>query len=175
MKKQHSYAAGGFSHGRPVACRDKMDLKEFGKEIIITAICMAGLAEVISLPVIGPSLPFALGVCAGTATTIVCFLLLAKAAQMAAEKKKGSPVVGGYFVRMLLYGAVFFVCIKLSVPCGFGALAGFVTLHFGILVLYGVVYRFILKKDNPLKDWTGTKEWNDLSVYDDEDDDWSDL
>ena len=149
-----------------------MDLKEFGKEIIITAICMAGLAEVISLPVIGPSLPFALGVCAGTATTIVCFLLLAKAAQMAADKKKGSPVVGGYFVRMLLYGAVFFVCIKLSVPCGFGALAGFVTLHFGILVLYGVVYRFILKKDNPLKDWTGTKEWNDLSVYDDEDDDW---
>lgn len=152
-----------------------MDLKEFGKEIIITAICMAALAEVISLLVIGPSLPFALGVCAGTATTILCFLLLTKVAKMAQEKKTGGPVVGGYFVRMLLYGAVFFICIKLSVPCGFGCLAGFVTLHFGMLVLYSFVYRFILKKDNPLKDWQGTKEWNDLSVYDDEDDDWGDL
>lgn len=152
-----------------------MNLKEFGKEIIITAICMAALAELISLPVIGPNLPFALGVCAGTATTILCFLLLMKIGKMAGEKKKGGPMVGGYFVRMLLYGAVFFVCIKWSVPCGFGCLAGFVTLHFGILVLYGIVYRFILKKENPLKDWTGTKEWNDLSVYDEEDDDWSDL
>jgi hypothetical protein len=149
-----------------------MDLKQFGKEIILTAIGMAALGELISLLVIGPSLPFALGVCAGTATTILCFLILAKVGTIVDRKKKGSPMVGGYFVRMLLYGAVFFICIKLSVPCGFGCLVGFVTLHFGILVLYGFVYRFILKKDNPLKDWTEPKEWNDLSIYDDEDDDW---
>lgn len=149
-----------------------MNLKDFGKEIIITTIGMAILAELISLPVIGPNLPFAVGVCAGTATTIVCFALLAKVAAATSEKKKSGPMVGGYFVRMLLYGAVFFICIKWNVACGFGALAGFVTLHFGILVLYGIIYRFVLKKDNPLKDWTGTKEWNDLSVYDDEDDDW---
>lgn len=150
----------------------KMNLKEFGKEIIITAICMAALAELISLPLIGPSLPFASGVCAGTATTILCFLLLAKLGIMTAEKKSSAPMVGGYFVRMLLYGAVFLLCIKMNVLCGFGCIAGFITLHIGILALYGIVYRFILKKDNPLKDWTGTKEWNDLSVYDDEDDDW---
>lgn len=149
-----------------------MNLKEFGKEIIITAICMAAVAELVSLLVIGPSLAFALGVCAGTATTIVCFLLLTKIGAMTAENNSSGPMIGGYFVRMLLYGAVFFVCIKMSVTCGFGCLAGFVTLHFGILVLYGFVYRFILKKDNPLKDWTGSKDWNDLSVYDDEDDDW---
>lgn len=149
-----------------------MDLNQFRKEILITTICMAALAEVISLPVIGPSLPFGIGVCAGTATTIICFLLLMKIGKMMNVKKAGSPMVGGYFVRMLLYGAVFFICIKMSVPCGFGCLAGFVTLHFGILILYGVVYRFVFKKKNPLSDWTEPKEWNDLSIYDDEDDDW---
>lgn len=133
---------------------------------------MAALAELISLPVIGPSLPFALGVCAGTATTILCFVILAKIGTIANTKKKGGPMVGGYFVRMLLYGAVFFLCIRWQVACGFGCLAGFVSLHFGILVLYGIVYRFILKKKNPLNDWTGPKEWNDLSIYDDEEDDW---
>ena len=55
-----------------------MDLTQFRKEILITTICMAALAELISLPVIGPSLPFGIGVCAGTATTIICFLLLIK-------------------------------------------------------------------------------------------------
>ena len=150
----------------------KMDLKQFRKEIIITTICMAVAAELISLPVIGPSLPFGLGVCAGTAVTILCFEILAKVGGMTGAKHGSGPMVGGYFVRMLLYGAVFFFCIRWKVACGFGCLAGILTLHFGILILYGIVYRFILKKDNPLKDWTGTKEWNDLSVYDDEDDDW---
>lgn len=149
-----------------------MDLTQFRKEIIITTLCMAALAEVISLLVIGPSLSFGIGLCAGTATTIVCFLILTKIGIVTDLKKKGAPMVGGYFVRMLLYGAVFFVCIKMSVPCGFGALIGFITLHFGILVLYGIVYKFIIKKKNPLNDWTEPKEWNDLSIYDDEDDDW---
>ena len=149
-----------------------MGLKQFRKEILIATICTAALAELISLPVIGPDLPFLLGVCAGTATTILCFLILAKTGSMMEVMKRGGPVVGGYFVRMLLYGAVFFICIKWNLHCGFGCLAGFIALHFGILILYGIVYRFILKKKNPLNDWTEPKEWNDLSVYDDEDDDW---
>ncbi|MBQ9060431.1 MAG: hypothetical protein IJ128_04760 [Firmicutes bacterium] len=149
-----------------------MDLTQFRKEILITTICMAALAELISLPVIGPSLPFGIGVCAGTATTILSFLILVKIGNMMDAKKTSAPMVGGYFVRMLLYGAVFFICIRASIPCGFGCLAGFITLHFGILILYGIVYRFILKKKNPLNDWTEPKEWNDLSIYDDEDDDW---
>ena len=149
-----------------------MDLKGFRKEIIITTICMAGLAELLSLPVIGPSLPFLIGLAAGTAMTILCFEILAKIGVMTGKKGGSGPMVGGYFVRMLLYGAVFFICIRWKVACGFGCLAGILSLHFGILVLYGIVYKFILKKENPLNDWTGPKEWNDLSVYDDEDDDW---
>ena len=148
------------------------DLKSFKKEILLAALCVAAFAEIISLIVYGPSLWFAAGLAAGTATTIGCFLILTRTGAMTEITKKGGIIVLGYFARMLLYGAVFFLCIKIRVPCGFGCLAGFVSLHFGILILYGVVYRFFRKKKNPLNAWTEPKEWNDLSVYDDEEDDW---
>ena len=151
---------------------EHMDLKSFRKEILIATLCAAVLGQIVSLPLHGPDLWFTAGLAAGTLTTIICFLILTRTGTLVEVTKKGGPVVTGYFIRMLLYGLAFLVCIKLSVPCGFGCLAGFVTLHFGILVLYGIVYRFILKKKNPLNDWTEPKEWNDLSVYDDEDDDW---
>ena len=147
------------------------DLKSFKKEILLSALGMAILGEIVSLFVYRPSLWFAAGVAAGTATTIICFLILTRTGAITEITKKSGVVVLGYFARMLLYGAVFFICIKIKVPCGFGCLVGFISLHFGILVLYGVVYK-ILGKKNPLNDWTEPKEWNDLSIYDDEDDDW---
>ena len=81
-----------------------------------------------------------------------------------------AEVVSLFIIGPNVYGAVFFICIKASLPCGFGCGIGFVTIHFGIMFLYGIVYKFIKKKKNPLNDWTEPKEWNDLSVYDDEDD-----
>lgn len=147
------------------------ELKSFKKEILLSALGMAILGEIVSLFVYRPSLWFAAGLAAGTATTIGCFLILTRTGAITEITKKSGVVVLGYFARMLLYGAVFFICIKIKVPCGFGCLVGFVSLHFGILVLYGIVYRF-MKKKNPLNDWTEPKEWKDLSIYDDEDDDW---
>ena len=147
------------------------DLKSFKKEILLSALGMAILGEIVSLFVYRPSLWFAAGLAAGTATTIGCFLILTRTGAITEITKKSGVVVLGYFARMLLYGAVFFICIKIKVPCGFGCLVGFVSLHFGILVLYGIVYRF-MKKKNPLNDWTEPKDWKDLSIYDDEDDDW---
>ena len=82
-------------------------------------------------------------------------------------------MVVGYFARMLLYGAVFFICIKMESAVRIRLPGGIrITLHFGIVILYSVVYRFILKKKNPLNDWTEPKEWNDLSEDDEEDDYW---
>ena len=150
------------------------DQKSFKKEILLSALCVAALAEIVSLIVYRPSLWFAAGLAAGTATTVVCFLILTRSGALSKITKKSGIVVLGYFARMLIYGAVFFICIKIRVPCGFGCLVGFVSLHFGILILYGIVYR-VRKRKNPLNDWTEPKEWNDLSVYDDEDDDWNDL
>lgn len=146
-----------------------MDLRQFRKEIIISTVCMAALTELISLIVIGPDKLFAAGLAAGTLATIGCFLILVRTGSLLDVLKSGTPVVVGYFVRMLLYGAAFLVCIRVSLACGLGCLAGFICLHAGIFALYGFVYRFIKKKENPLNDWTEPKEWNDLSVYDEED------
>ncbi|MDO5491016.1 MAG: hypothetical protein Q4F96_01265 [Bacillota bacterium] len=148
------------------------DWGSFKKEILLSALGMAVFAEILSLIVYKPSLWFAAGLAAGTATTVGCFLILVRTGTLTEISKKGGPVVGGYFSRMILYGIVFFLCIKLRISCGFGCLAGFLTLHFGILILYGIVYRFFRKKKNPLNDWIEPKEWNDFSIYDDEEDDW---
>ena len=149
-------------------------LKEFRNEIIIYAIVMAAVAEVISLIIIGPSMMFALGLVIGTAISIIGFIILVRTGQILMDSKKKSPVVLGYGLRVILYGAAFLICIKLALPCGAGCGCGFITIHFGILFLYGIVYKFFKKKKNPLNDWLEPKQWNDLSVYDDEDD-WNDL
>ena len=147
-------------------------LKEFRNEIIIYGIVMAAVAEVVSLFVIGPNALFAAGLAAGTAVSVIGFIILVRTGETLSEESKKSPILLGYLVRLLLYGVVFFICIKASLSCGFGCVIGFVTIHFGILFLYGIVYKFFKKKKNPLNDWTEPKEWNDLSIYDDEDDDW---
>ena len=145
-------------------------LKEFRNEIILYGVVMAAVAEGISLLVIGPNALFAAGLAAGTAVSILGFIILVKTGETLMKESKKSPILLGYIVRLFLYGVVFFICIKASLPCGFGCGIGFVTIHFGIMFLYGIVYKFIKKKKNPLNDWTEPKEWNDLSVYDDEDD-----
>lgn len=148
------------------------NLREFRNEIILYGAIMAAVAEVISLLVIGPNALFTAGLAAGTAVSVLGFIILIKTGESLMKESKKSPILLGYIVRLFLYGAVFFICIKLSLPCGFGCGIGFVTIHFGIMFLYGIVYKFIKKKKNPLNDWTEPKQWNDLSIYDDEDDDW---
>lgn len=148
------------------------NLKGFRNEVIIYGILMAAVAEVVSVFVIGPCLFFPIGLAVGTAVSIVGFIILVRTGQSLMERSKKSPILFGYIIRLILYGASFLICIKVDLRCGFGCMIGFVTIHFGIMFLYGIVYKFIKKKKNPLNDWTHPKQWNDLSIYDDEDDDW---
>ncbi len=147
-------------------------LKEFRNEIIVWALVMAVLAEVISLFVIGPGVMFPLGLAMGTAVAIFGFILLVKSGEASVVTRTGTIVVLGYFFALILHGIFFFICIRLSLVCAVGCGCGFLTIHFGIMFLYGIVYKFFKKKENPLNDWTEPKEWNDLSVYDEEDDNW---
>ena len=110
-------------------------LKEFRNEIIIYGIVMAAVAEVISLFVIGPDVLFAVGLASGTAVSILGFIILVRTGETLVEESKKSPILLGYVVRLFLYGVVFFICIKASLPCGFGCGIGFVTIHFGIMFL----------------------------------------
>lgn len=147
------------------------NLKGFRNEVIIYGILMAAVAEVVSVFVIGPCLFFPAGLAVGTAVSVAGFVILIRTGRSLMEQSKKSPILLGYIVRLFLYGASFLICIKVDLRCGFGCVIGFVTIHFGIMFLYGIVYKFIKKKKNPLNDWTQPKRWNDLSIYD-EDDDW---
>ena len=92
-------------------------LKEFRNEIILYGVVMAAVAEGVSLLVIGPNALFAAGLAAGTAVSILGFIILVKTGETLMEESKKSPILLGYIVRLFLYGAVFFICIKLSLPC----------------------------------------------------------
>lgn len=144
------------------------DIKKFRNEIIICACCVAALIEIISLPAAGPSLLFFTGLLTGTAASIAGFMILVRSGQLLTERGKRSPVVLGYIFRLIIYAVCFLICIRISLRCGAGCGFGLVTVHFGILFLYGIVYNFFKKKKNPLNDWTVPKQWKDLSIYDDE-------
>ena len=146
------------------------NLKAFRNELILWALIMAAAAELASLLIIGWDVPFLLGLAAGTAVSVIGVIILVGTGSALMTTGRKSPIILGYLARLVLYGTVFFICIRISVPCGFGCIAGFVTLHFGIMFLYGIVYRFFRKEKNPLNDWTEPKQCNDLSRYDEEDD-----
>ncbi|MGN0702748.1 MAG: hypothetical protein ACI4KL_06215 [Lentihominibacter sp.] len=146
------------------------NLKAFRNELIFWALIMAVVAELASLIAIGWDVTFLLGLAAGTAVSVTgVFILVGTGSALMLTGRK-SPIILGYLARLIMYGTIFFICIRIAVPCGFGCIAGFVTLHFGIMFLYGIVYRFFRKKKNPLNDWTEPKQWKDLSEYDEEDD-----
>lgn len=77
-------------------------LKEFRNEIIIYAIVMAAVAEVVSLFIIGPNIMFPVGLAAGTAVSIIGFIILVKTGETLMEESKKSPILLGYVVRLFL-------------------------------------------------------------------------
>lgn len=149
------------------------DLTEFKSDIVKCVVIIAAFSELVSLLILGPSLLFTAGLIVGTAVTILNFVLLVKAGEKVMDEKRAMPMVGGYFVRLVIYGVFFVAAVKVGFHAAVGCAVGFITLHVGIMFTYLVVYGLIKKKKNPLNDWTEPKEWNDLSVYDDEDDDWN--
>ncbi|MDO4518001.1 MAG: hypothetical protein Q4B78_02200 [Bacillota bacterium] len=149
-----------------------MDLSKFRNETIPYIAIIALIVEVVSLFFIGPSLLFSIGLAVGTACSVLGFLLLVESGKLVAVTNKSSFAVHGYIIRLIIYAACFLVSIKFGIKCGAGCGFGLLTTHFGILLLHGIVYPFIKKEKNPLNDWTEPKEWNDLSIYDDDDDEW---
>lgn len=149
------------------------DLTQFKREINIYTLLMAIVAELISLPFLGFDLGFSGGLIVGTLVTVLNFTLLVKAGEKVMDTREAKPMVGGYFIRLVIYGITFFAALKIGFHVAIGCASGFVTLHVAILFLYTVVYGLFKKKENPLNDWTEPKEWNDLSVYDDEDENWN--
>lgn len=148
---------------------------KFRNQIFKYSILIAVVMELISLVVLGVSSKFLLGLVSGTAVTIVNFTILERSAAKLMQKKSKGPVVAGYFIRLPIYGIVFYICLRAGLRSAVGCALGFVTLPLALMYIYGIKSRFPGAEKNPLNDWTEPKEWNDPSEWDDEEDDWGPL
>lgn len=99
---------------------------------------IAAIFEVLSLPIFGLSLKFLWGLGAGTCVAILNFHLLAWTCKKIVYGGKGVGLsIIGYLVRMLIYGASYYGCAKVDlIECGFGCIAGFLTIKAAILYLH---------------------------------------
>jgi hypothetical protein len=149
--------------------------KKFTKQIFKYCIIIAVIIELIGIIVLGFESKFLFGILAGTGTTILNFAILEASAIKLMQKHSQGPVVAGYFIRLPIYGVVFYFCLKAGIPCAAACALGFLTLPLSMLYVYGIRSRFPGAEKNPLNDWTQPKKWRDLSEFDDEDDDWGPL
>ena len=148
---------------------------KFRNQILKYCMIIAVITELVSLLIEGPDIKFFCGLAVGTAVTMFNFGILALSAVKLTEKHSKAPVVAGYFIRLPIYGAAFYFCLMAGKMSAIGCVLGFVTLHIAIMYIYGIKSRLPGADKNPLNDWKEPKQWNDLSQWDDEDDDWGPL
>ena len=146
---------------------------KFRRQIVKYIIIVAAIMELSSLIFHGVDSKFLLGLIAGTAVTVVNFTILELSAVKLMETRSSGPVVAGYFIRLPIYGVVFYFCIRAGISSAISCGLGFVTLPLALMYLYGIKSRFPGAEKNPLNDWTEPKEWNQWDEDDDEDDDWN--
>lgn len=143
---------------------------KFRNQIFKYSIIVAIIMELVSVIFIGLSTKFLLGMVVGTAVTLLNFSILERSSEMLMKKNSTGPMVGGYFIRMPIYGVAFYLCLRAGLYCAVACGLGFVTLPVALLYIYGIKSRFPGAEKNPLNDWKEPKEWNDLSDAEDEDD-----
>lgn len=106
------------------------DLKSYRNRIIKYA-AIAGLVFWLgSLPFAGVRSLFLPGLLLGYAVSAVNFFFLAKALERSlsmAEDEAKKYVLKNYILRLLLYGAVFLLSLRLGLPAALGSLAGICT------------------------------------------------
>ncbi|MGI6721407.1 MAG: hypothetical protein ACOX4I_02430 [Anaerovoracaceae bacterium] len=150
-------------------------LAEFRNRIFVHCIVIAIAAELISLAIIGADIGFLAGIAIGTFITMINFNIMVWSAKRMLERQSKGPVVGGYFIRMPIYGVIFYLCLMISGHCAIACVIGFLSLHVSIMLIYGIESRMPGAKKNPLNDWTEPKKWRDPSEWEDDDDDFKDF
>jgi len=151
------------------------DLRKFKIQIYRYCIIIAAVIQLISIIVLGLDRVFTNCLILGTIVTIINFNILVYSAARLMQTKSKGPVVGGYFVRLPIYGIVFHICLKMGLQGAIGCVLGFITLHISMIYIYGIKSRFPGAKKNPLNSWTEPKKWRSPSEWEDEDDDSNDF
>lgn len=148
-------------------------LKAFKRRILIHCVAIGVICEIGFVIARGFHLWDLLGIAIGTVTTMINFVFLVWSGKALVATKRKAPVIWAYFIRLPIYGMVFYLCLRLGGKWGaLGCAVGFVTLALSIMVIYGIESHLPGAKKNPLNDWTEPKKWRDPSEWDDEDDDW---
>jgi hypothetical protein len=147
-------------------------------QVLLHALAAAVLIELISLIFYGYDTRFLLGLLAGTGTTVLNYRSLERSVLAVMDKNSRVRAVTGYFLRLPVYGLVFYLCLRAGAPSAVGCVLGFLTLQFALLYLFGIRSLFPGAPKNPLNDWTEPRQWRDPSEWEDgedEDDDWGPL
>lgn len=142
--------------------------------------CMAAavLIELISLAFHGFDSRFLLGLVAGTGTTVLNYGSLERSVLALMDKNSRVRAVTGYFLRLPVYGLVFYLCLRAGPSSAVGCVLGFLTLQLALFYLFGIRSFFPGAPKNPLNDWTEPKKWRDPSEWEegeDDEDDWGPL
>ncbi len=133
------------------------DLTKFRNKIFIFGVLVMLVAEAISLPFIGLDWKFSVGLLLGTAIAIVNFAIMTKFSVMIVEGKNRFLASMSYLIRLLLYGGVFYMSVKISLAAGIGSVCGFMTLKVAIFIIHGILPYFA-KDDNKNKGLKKIKE-----------------
>lgn len=144
-------------------------LTSFKNEIFKYGIAAAAVMELASLPFLGLDAQFLYGLLLGTAIAIVNFNLMAFSFWLALEWRKGAIAFLGFLVRLAVYGAAFYMSVKIGLISGAGTALGFLTLKLALFYLHGFRPKYskgrIVREDPD--DLKPKKPWYDFIEHDD--------
>ncbi len=111
---------------------------KFRNGILIAAVVIALVAEIFSLFILGFDIDFTIGLAAGTAVSLVNFIIMSICTEISLEKQK--PVINllGSASRFVLYGISFTLTVMHSYTMGAGCAIGFFTIQLAMLYLFAI-------------------------------------
>jgi hypothetical protein len=125
------------------------ELTKFKNRIFIYSLAIMAIIEMGSLPFQGLDWKFLCGLVLGTAMAIANFNIMTLSSIMLLS---GKSLIGirkvfasaNFMIRLVLYGIIFYLSMRLSVVAGVASVCGFMTLRIAIYVIY-VIIPFVRK------------------------------
>jgi hypothetical protein len=108
-------------------------------KITLYSIIAAGIAEVVSLPIVGASILFSYGLALGAAVAIINLHVLSSTITIATESGRKGAAILGYIVRIAIYAAAFWLTVRTSLLSGAGAAIGFLLPRAVMYIMYGAL------------------------------------
>ncbi len=118
------------------------DLTSFKNKIFQYGILVAVIIELASLPFLGLDIQFSYGLALGTAVAILNFSIMVFTLKRALSGRGMATTFLGYMIRLIIYGCVFYLSMKVSTISGLGTILGFLTLKSAIYYLHGFKAKF---------------------------------